>query len=221
MFGIEWSEYIVIGVVALIVIGPKELPAVLRAVGQWTTKIRRMATEFQSQFQEAMREAEMADLKKEVDSLHDVAKGLTSGFDPLYDPETAKWEPKDAAPKNDDALKDDARKSAETDSALAVFADGAPAPAPAPVTADGDAPPPGADAQLPAPHGMAASPEPAAMAAVPAAARTQSPAAAAVPAGAARTGAAGAGAAESGAPSAEAFHSAAAAAPVAEESSRA
>ncbi len=76
MFDIGWSEFVVIGVVALIVIGPKELPAVLRAIGQWTTKIRRMAGEFQSQFQEAMREAEMADLKKQVDELSDAAKGI-------------------------------------------------------------------------------------------------------------------------------------------------
>src|ERR1700674_2949674 len=103
MFGIGWSEYILIGAVALIVIGPKELPAVLRAVGQWTTKIRRMAAEFQGQFQEAMREAEMADLKKEVDS-------LASGLNPLNDPETAKWEPKDPARKNNDVRKDDAHK---------------------------------------------------------------------------------------------------------------
>ena len=78
-----WSEWAVIGVVALIVIGPKELPAVLRTIGQWTTKIRRMAGEFQNQFQEAMREAEMADLKKQVDELGDTAKGLTSDFGPL------------------------------------------------------------------------------------------------------------------------------------------
>ena len=88
----EWSEWVVIGVVALIVIGPKELPAVLRAIGQWTTKIRRMAGEFQNQFQEAMREAEMADLKKQVDELGDNAKGLTS--DPLDLKEETKWEPK-------------------------------------------------------------------------------------------------------------------------------
>jgi sec-independent protein translocase protein TatB len=88
----EWSEWVVIGVVALIVIGPKELPAVLRAIGQWTTKIRRMAGEFQTQFQEAMREAEMADLKKQVDDLGDTAKGLTS--DPLDLKEETKWEPK-------------------------------------------------------------------------------------------------------------------------------
>src|SRR5277367_4484601 len=94
MFDFGWSHLVVVGVVALIVIGPKELPAVLRAIGQWTTKIRRMAGEFQSQFQEAMREAEVADLKKQVDELGDAAKGLTSDFDPLDFKEATKWEPK-------------------------------------------------------------------------------------------------------------------------------
>jgi sec-independent protein translocase protein TatB len=93
----EWSEWVVIGVVALIVIGPKELPAVLRAVGQWTTKIRRMAGEFQSQFQEAMREAEMADLKKQVAELDAVAKGIATDFNPLDLKEATKWEPKAAS----------------------------------------------------------------------------------------------------------------------------
>jgi len=74
----DWNEIVLIGVVALIVIGPKELPAVLRAVGQWTTKIRRMAGEFQSQFQEAMREAEMADLKKQADEVSHAAKVISS-----------------------------------------------------------------------------------------------------------------------------------------------
>jgi sec-independent protein translocase protein TatB len=92
VFGIEWTEYAVIAIVALIVIGPKELPAVLRAIGQWTTKIRRMAAEFQSQFQEALREAEMADLKKEVDNLNDVAKGFSQFDDPIK--EATKWEAK-------------------------------------------------------------------------------------------------------------------------------
>src|SRR3954451_3602243 len=82
MFDIGWSELVVIAVVALIAIGPKELPAVLRTVGQYMGKIRRMASEFQGQFQEAMREAEMADLKKHVDEMADAAKGLTD-FDPL------------------------------------------------------------------------------------------------------------------------------------------
>jgi sec-independent protein translocase protein TatB len=82
MFDISWSEFLLIAVVALIFIGPKELPAVLRNVGQWTAKIRRMAAEFQSQFQEAMREAEMADLKKHADDLNKAAQSLTKPLDP-------------------------------------------------------------------------------------------------------------------------------------------
>ena len=79
MFDIGWSELVVIAVVALIAIGPKELPGVLRMVGQWMGKARKMAGEFQGQFQEAMREAEMADLKKSFDEVKDAATGLTSG----------------------------------------------------------------------------------------------------------------------------------------------
>src|SRR5471030_1306949 len=83
MFDIGWSELVVIAVVALIAIGPKELPGVLRMVGQWIGKIRHMASEFQGQFQEAMREAEMADLKKDVDEMTAAARGFASHFDPL------------------------------------------------------------------------------------------------------------------------------------------
>ena len=78
MFDIGWSELVVIAVVALIAIGPKELPGVLRMVGQWMGKARRMASEFQGQFQEAMREAEMADLKKTFDEVKEAATGLGS-----------------------------------------------------------------------------------------------------------------------------------------------
>ena len=81
MLDISWTEFLLIGVVALIVIGPKELPAVLRTLGQWTRKVRSMAADFQNQFQEAMREAEMADLKKDID---DITSGIKS-FDPLKD----------------------------------------------------------------------------------------------------------------------------------------
>jgi sec-independent protein translocase protein TatB len=84
MFDIGWSELLLIGIVALIVIGPKELPGALRALGQWTAKLRRMASEFQGQFHEAMREAEMADLKKQVDDLTSEARSYTS-FDPIGD----------------------------------------------------------------------------------------------------------------------------------------
>jgi sec-independent protein translocase protein TatB len=100
MFDFSMGEIVIIGAVALIAIGPKELPGVLRTVGQWTVKVRRMASEFQNQFQEAMREAEMADLKKDVDTLTDTAAkafntDFTSPFeDPLNLKEATKWEPK-------------------------------------------------------------------------------------------------------------------------------
>jgi sec-independent protein translocase protein TatB len=79
MFDIGWSEFVVIAVVALIAIGPKELPGVLRMVGQWMGKARKMAAEFQGQFQEAMREAEMADLKKSFDEVKEAATGFAGG----------------------------------------------------------------------------------------------------------------------------------------------
>jgi len=77
MFDIGWSELVVIAVVALIAIGPKELPGVLRMVGQWIGKARKMAAEFQGQFQEAMREAEMADIKKSFDEVKEAATGFS------------------------------------------------------------------------------------------------------------------------------------------------
>ena len=79
MFDIGGSELVVIAVVALIAIGPKELPGVLRTVGQWMGKARKMAAGFQGQFQEAMREAEMADLKKTFDEVKEAATGFTDG----------------------------------------------------------------------------------------------------------------------------------------------
>jgi sec-independent protein translocase protein TatB len=88
MFNFGWGEIVLIGIVALIAIGPKELPTVLRSVGQMVAKLRRMAGEFQGQFQEALREADIADLKKSAEELHSAVKGhvtdLTS-IDPLAD----------------------------------------------------------------------------------------------------------------------------------------
>ncbi len=102
IFDVGWGELVLIGVVALIVFGPKELPVVLRTFGQYMTKIRRMAAEFQSQFQEAMREAEMAELKQHFDTIQDAAKGIGS-LDPassIGNPieSAAAEKPPDAAP---------------------------------------------------------------------------------------------------------------------------
>jgi len=85
MFGLGWGEMVVIGIVALIAIGPKELPTVLRTLGQWIGKVRRMANEFQGQFQEALREAELTDLKKHAE---DITAGI-SNFDPMADTQKA------------------------------------------------------------------------------------------------------------------------------------
>ncbi len=74
MFDFDAGKLLVIGVVALIVIGPKELPRVLRQVGQAIGKLRRMAGEFQSQFMDAMKDAELDDLRKEAAKLADSTK---------------------------------------------------------------------------------------------------------------------------------------------------
>ncbi|MDE2363853.1 MAG: twin-arginine translocase subunit TatB [Hyphomicrobiales bacterium] len=84
MFDFDVGKIVIVGVVALIVVGPKDLPRVLRQVGQIVGKMRRMATEFQNQFMEAMREADVEDLKKHLEKATDAVK-LDSAFDPLRD----------------------------------------------------------------------------------------------------------------------------------------
>jgi sec-independent protein translocase protein TatB len=82
MFDIGWSELMVIAVVAIVVIGPKDLPRAMRTVGKWSGKMKRMARDFQNQFNEAIREAELDDVKKEVaaiaqiDPMADLKKDL-------------------------------------------------------------------------------------------------------------------------------------------------
>ncbi|MBM3552398.1 MAG: preprotein translocase subunit TatA [Alphaproteobacteria bacterium] len=86
MFDLEPGKLIVIAIVALIAIPSKDLPRVLRTLGQFTAKMRRMASEFQGQFAEAMREAELDDLRKEVSEMRDAVKDsvkLDGAFDPM------------------------------------------------------------------------------------------------------------------------------------------
>jgi len=81
MFDIGWTELMVIACVAIIVVGPKDLPRMLRTLGQTMGKVRRMSREFQSTFNDALREAEqqadIADMKKQVESV--------GNFNPLGD----------------------------------------------------------------------------------------------------------------------------------------
>ncbi|PPD12106.1 MAG: preprotein translocase subunit TatA [Methylocystis sp.] len=86
MFDLEPGKLIVIAIVALIAIPTKDLPRVLRSLGQFTGKMRRMAAEFQGQFMEAMREADLEDLRKEVGEMRDAVKEsvkLDGAFDPM------------------------------------------------------------------------------------------------------------------------------------------
>jgi sec-independent protein translocase protein TatB len=82
MFEFDAGKLIIIGIVALIVIGPKELPRVMRQVGQAAAKMRRMAAEFRGQFMDAMREAEIEDVKAEAEKLAERAK-INAAIDPL------------------------------------------------------------------------------------------------------------------------------------------
>lgn len=86
MFDLDPGKLIVIGIVALVAIPTKDLPRVLRQIGQVTGRMRRMAAEFQGQFMDAMREAEIADLHKNLKSEVDSAfagVGKDVAFDPL------------------------------------------------------------------------------------------------------------------------------------------
>ena len=69
MFEIGWTEMLVIAVVMIVVVGPKDLPRMLRTMGRMTAKARSMASDFQRQFNEALKEAELDDVKKSVDEL--------------------------------------------------------------------------------------------------------------------------------------------------------
>jgi len=85
MFGIDGIEFLIILIVVIVVVGPKDLPKMMRAFGQATTRMRKTAMEFRRHFDEAMREAELGDLAdtlKDVQKL-DPRKNLTEIFDPI------------------------------------------------------------------------------------------------------------------------------------------
>jgi sec-independent protein translocase protein TatB len=130
MFDIGGGELLVIGIVALVVIGPKELPGLLRTAGNAMGKVRRMAAEFRGQFDEAMREAEIDQAKKAFTDINDTAKSATTSFNPL---DTIRNEIK--------AVKDEIKGSpADTATALPDPVIDLPPPAP-PVNIMAEAPP--------------------------------------------------------------------------------
>jgi sec-independent protein translocase protein TatB len=82
MFEFDAAKLILIGIVALIVIGPKELPRVMRQVGQAVAKLRKLGAEFQAQFMDAMREADAEEMKADARRLAESAK-VDLGVNPL------------------------------------------------------------------------------------------------------------------------------------------
>ena len=77
MFDIGWSELLVIGVVAIVVVGPKELPRLMRTFGHYLGKVRHMAADFQRQFEEAVRDSEIDEMRKAMQDFHAEVSDVT------------------------------------------------------------------------------------------------------------------------------------------------
>ena len=86
-----FNEIVILGILALVVVGPKDLPLLFRKLGKWTAKLRGMAQEFRTGFDELARQAELDELRREVDalrrttSLHEVTRELTKPLPTLED----------------------------------------------------------------------------------------------------------------------------------------
>ena len=155
MFDIGWTELLVIGVVALIVVGPKDLPMMFRQLGRFTAKMKGMAREFQRAMDEAADESGVRDVHKDLKSM---TSARSMGLDKLKDAadKFEKWEPGKSgvrAPKTGDAARAAARPAApamdeapdeEAGDEAAIAADVAATPRPAATTAPAPAPAPAA-----------------------------------------------------------------------------
>jgi sec-independent protein translocase protein TatB len=105
MFDIGWSEMAVIMLVALVVIGPKDLPRLARTIGQWVAKGRSMAREFQRSLEDMAREAELDEVKREIEKVGraDIKRSLEKAIDPTgdlgkaFDPSSSSTKPAKAA----------------------------------------------------------------------------------------------------------------------------
>jgi sec-independent protein translocase protein TatB len=99
VFDVGWTELVVIACVAILVVGPKDLPRMLRAFGKTMGNVRRIAGDFRRQFDEAMRESELADMAK-------TASSATKSFQPL---EEARKAMADAQKSIRDSVENEAR----------------------------------------------------------------------------------------------------------------
>ncbi|PYE89712.1 Sec-independent protein translocase protein TatB [Phyllobacterium leguminum] len=85
MLDVGWSEILVIAIVIIVVVGPKDLPKMLRAFGKATARMRKTADEFRRQFDEALRETELEDVKGVIDDARrlDPRTDIRKVFDPI------------------------------------------------------------------------------------------------------------------------------------------
>ena len=89
MFDISWSELLILGIVTLVFVGPKELPVFLRTIGKYVGMVKRQAGEFREQFDTAMREAEFEQIRKDMmgvktdveSTMRDAGRSVESEFD--------------------------------------------------------------------------------------------------------------------------------------------
>ena len=74
MFDLGWSKLIIIAMLAIVVVGPKDLPALLRTIGKFMGQIRRQADEFRRQFDEAMKDTELDQIRRDVEEIKNTAE---------------------------------------------------------------------------------------------------------------------------------------------------
>lgn len=137
MFDIAWTEMLVIAIVMIVVVGPKELPGMLRSIGKTTAKLRSMAGDFRKQFDEALKEAELDDLKKiaedakSLNPMGDIKKAMnpleSAGRDVRAGLEAAFNPPKAEPPKPKAAVAAESAAPAVAAAATPVPAAAAPA----------------------------------------------------------------------------------------------
>ncbi len=104
MIDIGWSEMLIVAVVAIIVIGPKDLPKALRTVGQWVGKARGMAREFRSSIDDMVRESELQEIREQANTIanFDVDKAIDTAADPSGTSSGVFDKPRSATPADDD-----------------------------------------------------------------------------------------------------------------------
>jgi sec-independent protein translocase protein TatB len=140
MFDIGWSEMMVIGALALIVIGPKDLPKALKTVGKWVRRAKDMAREFQSGVDEMVRESELEEARETLRNTSSLDKKIADTVDPSGEMTKAMREQGESIQR--DLERDEAEKSkqAETKTADAKPAGDAAAAEPTPAQPAGPAP---------------------------------------------------------------------------------